>query len=68
MLISGGEYSCECSENGGFAFVSDGGILNVTDGTFANNVAARRGAAVSFVDERERLPPNQPIFKEVRGS
>lgn len=46
--ISGGEFSqCQCTGNGGFLFASDGAVVTITGGAVTNNVAERRGGAVS---------------------
>jgi len=46
--VDGGEFTgCHSSGNGGFLFVSDGAVANITGGTVTKNVAGRRAGVVS---------------------
>lgn len=47
ISVEGGDFACEADRNGGFLFVSDGGRVNITGGLVSNNVAGRKGGAVS---------------------
>lgn len=47
VAVDGGEYTCKAAENGGFLFAAKASRVNITDVLAANNVATRRGGAVS---------------------
>lgn len=46
VSVTGGEFTCESTRNGGFLLAADGASVVITSGLVANNTAARRGAAV----------------------
>ena len=46
--VSGGTFTkCNCSDNGGFLFATDGSEVKITGGNIVNNLAVKRGAGVS---------------------
>lgn len=47
VAVDGGEYTCKATDNGGFVFAAAASRVNITDVLAANNVATRRGGAVS---------------------
>lgn len=50
--VDGGEFTeCRSSGNGGFLYVSDGAVANVTGGTVTRCVAGRRAGVVSDVGD-----------------
>lgn len=47
ITVKGGKFTCHAIRNGGFLFASDGGWVKITGGLVSNNVAKRKGGAVS---------------------
>lgn len=47
MTVDGGEYTCKATGNGGFLFASEASRVTVHGAVVSNNVAIRRGGAVS---------------------
>lgn len=47
VTVDGGEYTCKATLNGGFVFAAAASRVKITGALVANNVAVRRGGAVS---------------------
>lgn len=47
FIVDGGEYTCKASNNGGFLYVSAAARVSIIDTVVSNNIATRRGGAVS---------------------
>lgn len=47
VAVEGGDFTCHATRNGGFLFAADQAHVRVTGGFVSNNVADRKGGAVS---------------------
>lgn len=47
VSVEGGNFTCHATRNGGFLFAQDQARVNITGGWVSNNVADRKGGAVS---------------------